>query len=71
MNEKIKIQNRINIIPITLFIIWCFYILYYFLFRIKSFANEIPYGASYLMIELPILALIFTVFTLLIIANIK
>ena len=64
---KLKIQNRINIIPITLYIIWCLYVVYFYLFRMGSFANKAPCGAGYLMIGLPIFTIIFTILTLLII----
>lgn len=62
-----KIQNKINIIPITLYFIWCLYVLYFYLFRINSFANETPCGAGYLMIGLPVFTIIFTLFSLVII----
>jgi hypothetical protein len=64
---KVKFENKINIIPITLYFIWCLYVLYFFLFRIKSFASETPCGAGYLMIGLPVFTIIFTFFTLIII----
>ena len=62
-----KIQNKINIIPITLYFIWSLYVLYFYLFRIYSFANETPCGAGYLMIGLPVFTIIFTLFSLVII----
>lgn len=62
-----KIQNKINIIPITLYFIWSLYVLYFYLFRINSFANQTPCGAGYLMIGLPVFTIIFTLFTLVII----
>lgn len=64
---NIKVENKINLIPITLYFIWCLYLLYFYLFRIKSFSNETPCGAGYLMIGLPIFTIIFTLFALIII----
>lgn len=55
---RIKIENRINLIPITLYLIWCLYVLYFFLFKMKSFANESPCGAGYLMIGFPIITVL-------------
>jgi hypothetical protein len=63
---RIKIENRINLIPITLYLIWCLYVLYFFLFKMKSFANESPCGAGYLMIGLPIFTILFSIITLII-----
>ncbi|MFT5753307.1 MAG: hypothetical protein ACI924_000521 [Flavobacterium sp.] len=63
-----KIRNKINIIPITLYFIWCLYVVFFYLFRMNSFANESPCGAGYLMIGLPFFTIIFTLFTLLIIS---
>jgi hypothetical protein len=63
---KIKFENKINIIPITLYFIWCLYVLYFFLFRIKSFSNETACGTGYLMVGIPIFTIIFTFFTLII-----
>ncbi len=63
---KLKIQNRINIIPITLYFIWCLYVLCFYLFRMDSFVNKAPCGAGYLMIGLPIFTIIFTLFAFII-----
>lgn len=55
---KIKFENKINIIPITLYFIWCLFVLYSFIFQNEAFANETPCGAGYLMVGLPVFTII-------------
>ncbi len=62
---KLKIQNRINIIPITLYFIWCMYVLYFYLFRIKYVTHLSPMK-DYLVNFLPFFTLFFIVLTLII-----
>ncbi len=68
---EIKISNKFNIIPITSYLIWIGFVLYFFFFRISSFSKETPCGAGYMMIGLPIFTFVFSLFTLLLIAIIN
>jgi hypothetical protein len=68
---KIKISNKINIIPIILYLLWIGFVLYFFFFQIISFSKETPCGAGYMMIGLPIFTFVFSLFTLLVIAIIN
>jgi hypothetical protein len=65
------IKNKINTIPIGLYLIWIVFVLYYFFFKVDSFSEETPCGAGYLIIGLPILTPIIALIALLIIALIN
>jgi hypothetical protein len=67
----IKISNKFNIIPISLYLIWIGFVLYFFFFKIISFSKETPCGAGYMMIGLPIFTFVFALFSLLLIAIIN
>jgi predicted MFS family arabinose efflux permease len=62
---RLKIQNRINTIPITLYFIWCLYLLYFYLIRIKNVTHLSPMK-GYLINYLPVFALFFILITLII-----
>ncbi|MCF6139691.1 hypothetical protein L1S34_00170 [Flavobacterium sp. K77] len=68
---KIKINNKKNIIPIGLYLLWIVFVLYFFFFKINSFSNETPCGAGYMMIGLPIFTILFSLFGLLILTAIN
>ena len=68
---KIKISNKLNSIPIALYLLWVGFILYFFFFQIFSFSKETPCGAGYMMIGLPILTFVFSLVALLLIAIIN
>jgi ABC-type Fe3+-siderophore transport system permease subunit len=68
---KIKISNKLNIIPISLYLMWIVFVLYFFFFQIISFSKEAPCGAGYMMIGLPIFTIVFSLFSLLLIAIIN
>ncbi len=68
---KIKINNKLNIIPISLYVLWIGFVLYFFFFHIISFSKETPCGAGYMMIGLPIFTFVFSLFSLLLIAIIN
>ncbi len=68
---KIKISNKLNIIPISLYILWIGFVLYFFFFQIISFSKETPCGAGYMMIGLPIFTFVFSFFSLLLIGIIN
>jgi hypothetical protein len=68
---KIKINNKINIIPIGLYLLWIVFVLYFFFFEIIIFSNETPCGAGYMMIGLPIFTIFFSLFALLIMTAIN
>lgn len=63
---KLKIQNRINIIPLTLYFIWCLYLLYFYLFKIKN-ATHLSPMKDYWVRYLPFFTLLFILLTLIII----
>lgn len=65
---KIKINNKINIIPIVLYLLWVIYVEYFFFFKIDGFAKQSPCGAGYMMIGLPIFTIIFFFLALLLMA---
>ena len=68
---KIKINNKINIIPIGLYLLWIVFVLYFFFFDIIFFSKETPSGAGYMMIGLPIFTIFFSLFALLIMTAIN
>ena len=68
---KIKISNKLNIIPISIYLLWIGFVLCFFFFQIFSFSKETPCGAGYMMIGLPIFTLVFSLFSLLLIAIIN
>ena len=68
---KIKISNKLNIIPISLYLMWIGFVLYFFFFQIISFSKETPCGAGYMMIGLPIFTFVFSLIALLLIAIIN
>jgi len=68
---KIKISNKLNIIPISLYLTWIGFVLYFFFFQIISFSKETPCGAEYMMIGLPIFTFVFSLIALLLIAIIN
>ncbi len=68
---KIKINNKINIIPIGLYLLWIVFVLYFFFFEIIIFSKETPCGAGYMMIGLPIFTIFFSLFALLIMTAIN
>lgn len=65
------IKNKINTIPIVLYLVWIVFVLNYFFFKIDSFSEETPCGAGYMMIGLPILTLIVALIALFVIALIN
>lgn len=65
---RINIQNNWNIVPIVLHLFWISYVFYFFVFRIKSFSNETPCGAGTLMVGLPIVTVVFTIVSLLLVS---
>lgn len=67
----IKISNKFNIIPISLYLLWIGFVLYFFFFKIISFSKETPCGARYLMVGLPFFTFVFTLFSFLLIAIIN
>lgn len=68
---KIKISNKLNSIPIALYLLWVGFVLYFFFFQIISFSKETPCGAGYMMIGLPIFTFVFSLVALLLIAIIN
>ena len=64
----IKINNKLNIIPISIYLLWLGFVLFFFFFRITSFSKETPCGAGYMMIGLPIFTFVFSLLALLLIA---
>ena len=46
---RIRVSNRINIIPVSINIIWSIFLLYQFIFRVPQFEMEKPDGASHLI----------------------
>ena len=62
------IKNKINTIPIVLYLVWIVFVLNYFFFKIDSFSEKTPCGAGYMMIGLPILTLIVALIALFVIA---
>jgi hypothetical protein len=68
---KIKISNKLNSIPIALYLLWVGFVLYFFFFQIFSFSKETPCGAGYMMIGLPIFTFVFSLVALLLIAIIN
>ena len=68
---RIKINNKINIIPIGLYLLWIVFVLYFFFFEIISFSKETPCGAGYMMIGLPIFTILFSFFAFLIMTAIN
>ena len=68
---KIKISNKLNSIPIALYLLWVGFLLYFFFFQIISFSKETPCGAGYMMIGLPIFTFVFSLVALLLIAIIN
>jgi hypothetical protein len=46
---RIRVSNRINIIPVSINIIWSIFLLYQFIFRVPQFETEKPDGASHLI----------------------
>ena len=67
----LKISNKLNIIPISLYLLWIGFVLFFFFFRITSFVNETPCGAGYMMIGLPIFTFAFSLLSLLLLAIIN
>ena len=65
------IKNKINTIPIGLYLIWIVFVLYYFFFKVDSFSGETACGAGYLMLGLPLLTPIVALIALLVIALIN
>ena len=68
---KIKISNKLNSIPIALYLLWVGFVLYFFFFQIISFSKETPCGAGYMMFGLPIFTFVFSLVALLLIAIIN
>lgn len=68
---RLKIENKLNILPIGVFLIWVIYILYFFFFKINSFANETSCGAGILMFGFPIITIALVILILLLIAIIN
>lgn len=52
----IKIVNKINLIPAVVNIFWSILILYQFFFRVPSFDNQHPDGASYFIVGIIIVS---------------
>ena len=46
---RIRISNRINIIPVSISIIWAVFLFYQFIFRVPQFEIQKPDGASNLI----------------------
>jgi hypothetical protein len=68
---KIKISNKLNIIPISLYVLWIGFLLYFFFFQIIYFSKETTCGEGYMMIGLPIFTFVFSLFSLSLIAIIN
>lgn len=68
---KIKISNKLNTIPIALYVLWVLFVLCFFFFQLYSFSIENNHGEGYVMIGLQILTIVFSFFSLLLIAIIN
>lgn len=68
---NIKIENKLNILPIGIFLIWVLYVLYFFFFEMNSFASDSACGAGTLMIGFPIITILLIILILLLIAIIN
>ncbi len=45
---KFGILNKINIVPAVINVLWSIFIAYQFIFRVPTFDNQRPDGASFL-----------------------
>jgi hypothetical protein len=68
---KIKISNKLNTIPIALYLLWVIFVLCFFLFLFYSFSKESNRGEGYVMLGLQIFTIVFSLFSLLLIAIIN
>jgi hypothetical protein len=68
---KIKISNKLNTIPIALYLLWVIFVLCFFLFLFYSFSIENNRGEGYVMLGLQIFTIVFSLFSLLLIAIIN
>lgn len=62
------VKNKINIIPLILYLIWIIYLCYYFYFKLDSFEKENPGSAGYLMLAIPVFSILFVFLTIIIIS---
>ena len=60
------VKNKINSIPLFLYLVWVLYLCYYFYFKLANFEKETPCGAGYLMIAIPIFSIMFSLLTIII-----
>lgn len=59
-----EVKNKMNYIPITLYLIWNCYLFYYLFFRLDNLDVKSASIAGYMMMIIPIFTLIFTFFTI-------
>lgn len=60
------VKNKINSIPLFLYLVWVLYLCFYFYFRLDNFEKETPCGAGYLMLAIPIFSIMFSFLTIII-----